>query len=258
MGASYSSHTNLSNDCTSFEAGATGTTARWGSSFEISMGNWKENNDKTEVWGVEYQTGQKKRTCGFQLKASHDKSGGGVESIFFGLGDTTSENKTEFALNISRVGRDGLHGGITGIDSSGPPKSFTRAKQDCSIETTIVSYGCSYREGLLVLEMKKKVKCESAYMVTLAHYYVTKDVALSIAAKISRKGNGFVVKVEGPFKHPSNDLRKVLVKTCRTGIWSPGACSHCKAEKQKSRKVVVMVVVLLEMEVPIPIPIHRP
>ena len=233
MGSAYSSHTNLGKDSTSFDAGATGTIARWGESFEVSMGNWKENNDHTEVWSVEYKTGQnKKHSCGFQLKANRDNSG--VESIHFGIGDSSADNKTDFALKITRVARDGLSGGITGIDSSsGGPVLFTRAKESCTIETTIVSYGCSQRSGLFVLEMKKKVNSENAYTMTLAHYYVTKDVGLSVAAKICRNknGNGFGVEVEGPIKHPSADLRKVIVKTCRTGVWSPTACSHCNGAK---------------------------
>lgn len=247
MGSGHSSHTNLGSDSTSFEAGATGSIARWGDSFEVSMGKWKEN-DHTHVWGVEYKTGtghhqQKKRSssCGFQLKASHDNNNNGsVESVNFGLGDTTENNKTEFALKITKVGRDGLRGGITGIDSSVSPITSTRAKQDYSIETTIVHYGCSYREGLFVLELKRKVGSENACVVTLAHYYVTNDVGLSVSAKIFRnKGKGgFVVEVEGPFKHPSADLRKVLVKTSRTGIWSPGACSHCKAAKSSTTATV--------------------
>ncbi|KAK7329542.1 hypothetical protein VNO77_23712 [Canavalia gladiata] len=224
MGTGHSSRTNLGSECTSFDAGATGSIARWGDSFEISMGNWKENNDHTEVWGVEYKTIPKKSTCGFQLKANRDNNG--IESMHFGLGDS-ADNKTEFALKITRVNRDGLRGGIIGIDSCNAPMSFTRAKQDYTIDTTIVSYSSSYREGLFVLEMKKKVNSENAYMVTMAHYYVTKDVALSVAAKIRRIKNCFAVELEGPFKHPSADLRKVVVKTLRTGVWSPNACSHC-------------------------------
>jgi hypothetical protein len=57
---------------------------------------------------------------------------------------------------------------------------------------------------------------------------VTNVVGLSVLAKIfGIKGSGFVVEVECTFKHPSVDLRKVVVKTCSSGIWSPGACSHC-------------------------------
>ncbi|CAJ1963232.1 unnamed protein product [Sphenostylis stenocarpa] len=227
MGTGHSSHTNLGKECTSYDAGATGTIARWGDSFEVSMGHNKEN-DHTDVWGVTYKTGQKKNTCGFHLKAIRDNNG--VESIHFGLGDFAN-NKTEFAFKITRVARDGLRGGISGIDSCNAPSSFTRAKPDHTIETTIVPYGCSFREGLFVLQMKKKVKTDSAYMVNMAHYYVTKDVALSVEAKIHRSKNCFVVEVEGPFNHPSDELRKVLVKTRKTGIWSRNACSHCNAAK---------------------------
>lgn len=83
--------------------------------------------------------------------------------------------------------------------------------------------------------MKKKGKSENICIVNLAHYYVTKDVGLSVTARIYRnKGNSFVVEVEGPIKHPSVDLRKAVVKTCSTGVWSPGACSHCKGTKTKA------------------------
>ncbi|KAK7412890.1 hypothetical protein VNO78_04616 [Psophocarpus tetragonolobus] len=227
MGTSHSSHTNLGSECSSYDAGATGTIARWGDSFQVSMGISKEN-DHTEVWGVKYKTSQKKHTCGFQLKASRDNNG--VESIHFSIGDLAN-NKTQFALKITRVGHDGLRGGISGIDSSSPPMSFTRTKQDHTIETTIVPYGCSFRYGLFVLEMKKKVNSENAYMVTMAHYYVTKDVGLSVEANIHRSKSCFVVEVEGPFNHPSDDLRKVIAKTRRTGVWSRSACSHCNEAK---------------------------
>jgi len=230
MGTGHSSHTNLGSECSSYDAGATGSTASWGDSFEVSMGHNKEN-DHTEVWGVQYKTSQKKNTCGFNLKASRDNNG--VESIHFGLGDFAN-NKTEFALKITRVGRDGLRGGITGIDSCTAPMSFTRAKEDHTIETTIVPYGCSFREGLFVFEMKKKVNAENAYMVNMAHYYITKDVGLSVEAKILRSKNCFTVVVEGPFNHPSDELRKVIAKTRRTGIWSRSACSHCNVAKGSS------------------------
>ncbi|WVZ21240.1 hypothetical protein V8G54_008562 [Vigna mungo] len=230
MGTAHSSHTNLGSECTSYDAGATGSIARWGKSFEVSMGHNKEN-DNTDVWGVKYKTCLKKNTCGFNLKASRDSNG--VESIHFGLGDF-GDNKTEFAVKITRVGRDGLRGGISGIDSCNAPVSFTRAKQDHTIETTVVAYGCSFREGLFVLEMKKKVNSEHAYMVNMAHYYITKDVGLSVEAKILRRKSCFCVEVEGPFKHPSEELRKVIVKTRRTGIWSRSACSHCNIAKVSS------------------------
>ncbi|KAL1359044.1 hypothetical protein HN51_004285 [Arachis hypogaea] len=245
MGSAYSSHhTNLGKDSTSFDADATGTVARWGdAAFTLSMGNWKENNDHTEVWGVEYKTNhhqnKKKHVCGFQLKANYDSNG--VESIHFGIRDSSSENETKFALKITRVARDGLSGGITGIDSSstggGAPVSFTRAKESCTIETTIVSYGCSKRNGLFVLETKKKVSSENGYAVTLAHYYITTHFGLSVTAKVYRNknGNGFHVEVEGPTKHPSDELSKVLAKTCRTGIWSPNLCSHCSSNNENNK-----------------------
>ncbi|MED6156768.1 hypothetical protein PIB30_017580 [Stylosanthes scabra] len=234
MGSSYSSHhTNLGQDSTSFDSGATGTIARWGDGFALSMGNWKENNDHTEVWGIEYKTKQnpntKKLVCGFQLKVNRDNTG--VESIYFGIRDSSSKNETKFSLKITRVARDGLSGGITGIDSSsgGAPVSFTRAKESCTIETTVVSYRCSNREGLFVLETKKKVNSENTYTVNLAHYYITQSFGLSVTAKIRRNknGNGFDVELDGPIKHPNVELSKVLAKTCRTGIWSPNLCSHC-------------------------------
>ncbi|CAK8531581.1 unnamed protein product [Lathyrus sativus] len=231
MGTSHSTHTNLGKDSTSFKTSATGSIARWGDSFEVSMSKWNEN-DHTEAWGAKYKTGLKNHTCGFNLKAINDNNG--IESIHFGLLDTAN-NKTEFSVNISRIDRDTLRGGITGLNSSACPKSFTRTKPNCLIETTVVSYHCSYREGLFVLEMKKKGKSENACIVNLAHYYVTKDVGLSVRAKIYRnKGNSFVVEVEGPIKHRSVDLRKVVVKTCSSGVWSPGACSHCKGTKTKA------------------------
>ncbi|KAK7329544.1 hypothetical protein VNO77_23714 [Canavalia gladiata] len=227
MGIAYSRQSNIVSDCSSFEGGPTGSKARLGNNVDVSMSNWKEDHDQSDVWGVQYKTGdhQKRHICSFRLAAS--RYNGHVESINFGLSDSAND-KTNLILDIARVARDGLHGGITAVRSNNTPMSFTRNKQNHSIETTIVPYGCSFREGLFVLEMKKKVNSENAYMVTVAHYYVTHDVGLSVAAKIRRnKDHGFVVEVEGPFNHPSAELRKVLVKTIRTGIWSPRACSHC-------------------------------
>ncbi|XP_020206174.1 uncharacterized protein LOC109791302 [Cajanus cajan] len=230
MGTAHSSHTNLGTACTSYDAGSTGTIARWGDSFEVCMGFSKEN-DHTEVWGVKYKTSHHRHHCGFHLKASRDNNG--VEKLYFGLGDF-SENKMELALRITRVGLDGLRGGISGIDSRTPPMFFTRAKQDYTLETTIVPYGCSFRDGLFVLEMKKKFNSDHAYMVTMAHYYVTKDVGLSVEAKIRLRKHCFDVEVEGPINHPSDELRKVIVKTRRTGIWSRSACSHCNVGAKTS------------------------
>ncbi|ESW10998.1 hypothetical protein PHAVU_009G256700 [Phaseolus vulgaris] len=230
MGTGYSSHTNLGSECSSYDAGESGSIVRLGDSFEVLMSHNK--NDHTEVWGVQYNTSdQKKNNCRFSLAASHDKNG--VESIELGLRDH-ADNKTDFTLNITRIGRVGLQGGISGIISCNGTMSFTRAKQDHTIETTIVPSGCSFREGLFVLEMKKKVNSEHAYMVNMAHYYVTKDVGLSVEAKIYRSKKCFRVEVEGPFIHPSDELRWLLVKTRRTGIWSRSACSHCYVAKAKS------------------------
>ncbi|MED6111209.1 hypothetical protein PIB30_050367 [Stylosanthes scabra] len=234
MGSSYSTHhTNLGKESTLFDSSATSTVARWGGAFTLSMGNWKENNDHTEVWGVEYKTKQNPNTmklvCGFQLKVNRDNTG--VDSIHLGIKDSSSENETKFSVKITRVARDGLSGGITDIDSSsgGAPVLFTRVEESCTIETNVVSYHCTNREGLFVLETKKKVSSENAYAVNLAHYYVIQSFGLSVTAKISRNknGNGFDVELDGPIKHPNVELSKVLAKTFRTGIWSPHLCSHC-------------------------------
>ncbi|MED6111208.1 hypothetical protein PIB30_050367 [Stylosanthes scabra] len=161
MGSSYSTHhTNLGKESTLFDSSATSTVARWGGAFTLSMGNWKENNDHTEVWGVEYKTKQNPNTmklvCGFQLKVNRDNTG--VDSIHLGIKDSSSENETKFSVKITRVARDGLSGGITDIDSSsgGAPVLFTRVEESCTIETNVVSYHCTNREGLFVLETKKK------------------------------------------------------------------------------------------------------
>lgn len=97
---------------------------------------------------------------------------------------TTADIRSGFSLDITRAARDGLHGGITGVTTSGIYKSSRTVKQDYSIETTIVSYDNSYSDTLFVLQMKKRKNHENACMVTMAHYYVTKGVGLSAAAKI--------------------------------------------------------------------------
>ncbi|KAJ1380601.1 hypothetical protein SESBI_45879 [Sesbania bispinosa] len=243
MGNGNSSHTILSNNdatnslkrdsyCCNNSLHSNSNRHRAEGSFEVSMGNWKENNGRTDVWGVEYKTGKPNRHCSFRLTANNIPTST-VDAIHFGVNDSADDNnKTDISLDITRAGRDGLRGGTISIETnSASPFTRRTRQQDFSVstETSIVSYGggSSFREGLFVVEKKRKVNSESAYMVTLAHYYVTKDVGLSIVVKISRKGNGFVVEVEGPVKHPSGDLRNVLVETCRNGIWSPAACSHC-------------------------------
>lgn len=161
------------------------------------MGNWKEG--QTEIWGVGYKVGKKlEHGCGFQLRARHDNNG--VESVYYGLSDDDDADITSgfgFSLDIKRVGSDGLHGGIKGIANSGVYKSCISVKQD---HTTIVSYDNSFSDTFFVLQMKKKKNHDNAYMVTMAHYYVTKFAGLSSAAKIyCSRGKGFIVEVKGPY-----------------------------------------------------------
>ncbi|CAJ1963222.1 unnamed protein product [Sphenostylis stenocarpa] len=191
-----------------------------------------EENDDTNAWSVKYEIGQmNNQTCRFQLGASRESNR--VKNIDFQLSDNSANNTIRLHLDITRVGRDRLRGGIIALVSSGggnlsSQMSFKRDMEDLSIETTIVPYGCSDRGGLVVLEKKKFLYSRDAYMVNVAHYYLTGEIGLSVAAKVRRnKGHGFVVEVEGPFVHPRADLQKVIEQTCRTGIWSPGACSHC-------------------------------
>ncbi|KAJ1407732.1 hypothetical protein SESBI_24210 [Sesbania bispinosa] len=207
MGNGNSSHTILSNnDSTtslsslkSFDCRNRLHSHRAEGSFEVSMGNWKENDGRTDVWGVEYKTGKPNRHCTFRLTANQTNSIGTVDAIHFGVNDTADDNdKTEISLDITKAGRDGLRGGTISIETSASPFTRRTRQQDFSVstETTIVSYGggSSFREGLFVVEKKRKVNSEIAYMVTLAHYYVTKDVGLSIEVKISRKEMDLLLK----------------------------------------------------------------
>lgn len=234
MGNAYSSrNSNLGINCPCFKSAPTGTRAVWVNSLDVSMSNWKD--DQTETWGVRYKVGKKlEHGCCFQLEARHDNNG--VESIYFGLRDDDADITSAFTLDIKRVGSDYLHGGIEGIANSGVYKSCISVKQDYIIETTIVSYDNSYTDNFFVLQMKKKKNHANAYMVTMAHYYVTNFAGLSSAAKIYRsRGKGFIVEVKGPYKHPSDDIRAVIAETIRTGIWSPGAKSnHTKKEDNSS------------------------
>ncbi|CAK8531579.1 unnamed protein product [Lathyrus sativus] len=245
MGIGYSScNTNLGINCPDFCSSTTGTTARWGP-IEVSMCADEEEEDHTKIWGVSYYIGKKsrhgfhdhkdiwgmpfelnkgsKQGCGFQLRAKHDDNG--VENIYFAL--SANDDSTDgFNLDIKRVGNDGLQKQINGMNNSGIYKTSICVKQGYSIESTIVSFGNSYSDTLFVLQMKKRKNHDNAYMATMAHYYVTKEVGLSVAAKIYLcKGKGFAVEVKGPFKDPSDDLRRVIAETCRTGIWSPEAKS---------------------------------
>ncbi|MED6156772.1 hypothetical protein PIB30_017584 [Stylosanthes scabra] len=201
MVSSYSSfHTNLGKDSTYFDATPTTIVACWEDAFAVFLRNWKENNNHTEVWSVEYKIKQNPNTniipvCAFQLKANRDNNG--VESIHFGITDSSSQNETKFSLTITRVARDGLSGGISsfGSSSAGAPVLFTRAKESYTIETT-------------------------------AHYYINQTFALSVTANRNKNGNGFYVEPEGPTKHPNVELRKVLTRTCQTGtIWHSSSSS---------------------------------
>jgi len=230
MGILYSRQTNLLSQCTSFQANSIGTQARIGDNVEVYLANFKEGEDTS--WCVTYETGQtKKRTCAFTLGASSENKR--VKNIRFMLSDASDNSGVYLILDIARVGRDRLRGGITSSCHSGEESMFRqmffeRDVEDLSIETHIAPYGCSKRGGLVVLELKKLRYSRDAYMVNVAHYYINDEVGLSVAAKVRRnKNHGFVVEVEGPFVHPSADLFKVVEQTCRTGIWSPGACSHC-------------------------------
>ncbi|KAL9314926.1 hypothetical protein ACSQ67_020378 [Phaseolus vulgaris] len=231
MGTVYSRsrQTNLLGQSTTFQASSSGTKAQMGDNFEVSMATWKGGKD-TNVWCVQYITSEtKKRTCRFILEASRENKS--VKSISFMLSDEF-DNDVKLVLDIKRVGRDRLHGGITASRYSGVgsfrPMLFEREVQDLCIETHVTPYGWSQRGGLVVLEKKKLLYSHDAFMVTVAHYYIRDEIGVSVAAKVRRsRDHGFVVEVEGPFVHPGADLFKVVEQTCRSGVWSPGACSHC-------------------------------
>jgi len=72
MGNGYSSrNTNLGINCPCFESGATGSSARWENSLDVSMGNQEEG--QTEIWSVGYKVGKKlENGCELLLRARHD------------------------------------------------------------------------------------------------------------------------------------------------------------------------------------------
>jgi hypothetical protein len=195
--------------------GATCSTTWFGDSLVITMGNTKD--DDTDLWGVEYKIGKNlEHNVNFGLHVRHDDNG--VENIHLGLSDH-ADDIIGFSVDITRVDRDGLSGETKGAGYS----TFISDKQDFSIETTIIPYGCFYRDGLFVLQLKKMKYSNVAYMAAMAHYYVTKNIGLYVEVKINHsKDKGFVVELNGPFKYPSFYLQKVIVETCRSGTWSPG------------------------------------
>ncbi|KAK7246290.1 hypothetical protein RIF29_41152 [Crotalaria pallida] len=231
MGISHCSHANLGSDCI-IKGGAEAAEARWGESFKVLVGNYKEeDDDQTEVWFVKYKDGNERMKrqqhdccCGMKARSHYS---GEIESIDFRLEDNYDGKETRCSFELKKTSH-GLRGGMIGpMKMSGDVKFYTNIKnikKNHVAETVIFSYGGPGRRGLFVVEMKKRFNRDEAYMVTLAHYYLTKDRGLSVTAKIDRTGD---IELEGPINHPSADLRKVLDKTCRTGEWSPAACLHC-------------------------------
>lgn len=232
MGNSYSSRTNLNYDCTYFHADSKYTILRWGDSIEVCTGNWKE--DHNEFWAMEYKTGQKlEHSCQLQLLVTRDEYG--VKNIRFGLRDS-AHNKTEFELDMKRIGHDGFRGGISGIQSSGAHVSRTKNTQDFSIDTNVVSYNCSHRDGFFVIQMTKMNYSDEAHHVFMAHYYVTKAVGLHVEAIISRsKGKGFVIEVKAPCKNTSAYMCWVVEESRRQiGLLPPKAKSITKTGDSSS------------------------
>ncbi|MCI18961.1 hypothetical protein A2U01_0040116 [Trifolium medium] len=139
---------------------------------------YTKEDDNTDSWAAKYEIGEKlDRVVYIRLEVKHDKNG--VENIHVVLGDE-ADNETNILVNITLVGGGGgLHGGITNIISSGAYSTFISNEQDYSIETNIISYDCSYRDGLFVLHMKKiNYSDDIAYMAAMAQYYITKTVGL--------------------------------------------------------------------------------
>ncbi|KAF7813793.1 uncharacterized protein G2W53_034769 [Senna tora] len=193
-------------------------------------------------WSMQYTIGTK--NCTFEVEASVKN---GVENYLSLVFDDSACNLAHCGVKIekARGGGGGLTGGIGSIRFSGrcpknPNFTSTRTSNGCKIETEIFSYGCSFREGLFVIEKKKMMlmdyNIEGFHEVTLAHYYVTKDVGVSAVATIRTgdKGENFEVEVERPVDHPRSDLRMVIVETCGSGVWTPFACSHCVSVKAQT------------------------
>ncbi|KAI4296952.1 hypothetical protein L6164_036868 [Bauhinia variegata] len=193
-------------------------------SIRVEMSKSGDGSDKVVHWDMAYKIGL--GGCFFCLK-NHKNS------VELNLQDST-DNTSQLQVKIERDGFGGLPCKVDSCFSLGEQFSSLKDYQDCSVETTIISYRCSKREGLLVVEKKLNAN-KNPYMVTLAHYYVHKDLGLSAVARV----RGVSVEVEGPYKHPANDLRKVLDQTCRSRVWTPTACPHCctTPQHQPSRGV---------------------
>ncbi|XP_027923708.1 uncharacterized protein LOC114181445 [Vigna unguiculata] len=117
-------------------------------------------------------------------------------------------------------------------------------------ETLLCLFGAGDKGGLNVLEMKKKIKEEQPYAVTLAHYFAitsagiidfsrTKtDAGLSVVVKIRASDGNLDITVEGPDQHPGFGLRYLFGEAVRTKIWKPTLCPHC-ANIQKQRSTMI-------------------
>ncbi|KAK7246292.1 hypothetical protein RIF29_41154 [Crotalaria pallida] len=238
MGATYSkTRTNLFNDCTSFETeGNSVAVVRWGKSLEVWLLDFEEEKGRR---GVVYQIGdQKKEPTSYtviMLQLPQDKNNGSKTMMGFMIGDRLKQDIGLYVSVNSTTARDGLRGKIEKMGPHNAKKSYTRrTKEYQMIETTIVTHSpSSYCSSFFVLEMKKKLNSDDAYMVvTLAHYFVTEFAGFSLMAKFHQKEETIDFEEDGPIKHPRDDLSKVIKHTWNTGVWSPSACSHCNGAKQ--------------------------
>jgi hypothetical protein len=230
MGNSH--NTNLiDKDCTYMQGIDNGTRVCFGNSLLIRMLHTKDNVN-ADMWAAKYEIGEKlEKVVNIIMTVKHDKNG--VESVNLALADE-SDNGTTILVDIARVG-DVLHGGIKNIVRSyGSYSNFKSKEQDYLIETNIISYACSYRDCLFVLQRKKRdYSADVAY--TMAHYYVTKTFGLYVEAKVFRnKEKRFVVEVNGPFIYQSVYLGRIIDETRRSGNWSSGGKPNNEIEDSDS------------------------
>ncbi|KAK7274416.1 hypothetical protein RIF29_15502 [Crotalaria pallida] len=187
---------------------------------------------------VFYQIGYQEKerpsyTVATQL-IDQDIKNNGSKTMVFEIGDKLPD---EIGLLVSvnfPTGRDGLRGKIEKMGPHYEKKSSTRrTKEYQMIETTVVARSTLSYCSFFVLERKKRLNTDDAYMVvTLAHYFVTEVAGFSVKAKFHQKEDTIDFEVEGPIKHPRDDLSKVINHAWNTGVWSPSACSHCNGAKQ--------------------------
>lgn len=174
--------------------------------ISITVTSCQENGDEVSR-GLQYTLGTKS-TCSFDLTETRIKNRLESVSVLFSETISNTDSAGNFARCAVKIHRARGGGLLRSFDKKNFSGCKTHAKF-CSgktsgsytIDNFIYSYGCSFREGLLVLEMKKLLNSniEGYHKVTMAHYFVTNQVGVSTLAKF-RWDKGIVLNLTNQIK----------------------------------------------------------